>query len=379
MKLYATWSGQGNPRVSDIVEVVIPAMPQPYDVIASDASLKVRIQGRALYSSGVGNSVKATVGTQSVEGRVKADGRFDLIIPNVPGGTHNYSVVTKGYYDVPDSAAVRGTVTVGSPPNVPLMVIFPEVNRPIGRITKVTGVATPNSSIQASLAEGSTASATANAAGHWQIDKVVSDLAGEVSLRIENLSTDEVEIRPVVVAPFPQWTVTQFTFGNAFNQEGESKRVSLARGTADPYTALEFRRAAQTDYLPLATADEQGAWQYENSNPPFDLIQGPHFVRAIGDDVSRSFTSEQPAPVITSPLDGQQVATTVTFTGFGVQAILTVESDGRQFRSTRVDAKSWRAEVGPLSPGVHTIAGRVMGTEVWEVTRVNLYVDDTEQ
>lgn len=376
MRFFAARERENPTRASDYVDVVLPAVPPPEDVSARNGVLKAIVTGRA--RPGVG--VRCRAGEALVSGLAGGDGRWQLII-DLPTGMHTLQVVTVDGV-LGESRPVPVTVDITSPPHLPLLLLFPERDRKVARLTRVTGSATPFSDIQATLGDGPLATTRANAGGAWEIKEIRSSVSGAVRLRVENLSTGEVVERPIEVEYFPAWSVTRLLAGTVVDENGLVIRGGvIATGTGDPGFVIEFSRHPSGPWSTLATIGEDRHWRFEHLSypPPAPFGPGPLLLRVAGDPVHQEYRVETQRPIILSPGEGESTGPRPLFRGTAPAPFQIVLADGT-FLGVTPDRQTaqWQVELGPLAPGVHAITARANPRAEREIARRTILVLERE-
>lgn len=369
VRLFATRDYRKLVRASEFVDVVIPAMPLPREVTARDGARKVIFTGRSVPRT----QVRASLGGRSAEATA-ADDRFEFALDNVAQGTHAFSMVAVGLHDAPDSAPVQGTVKVAAPPAIPLSILFPEVGRRIKRVERVTGVAAPGSAIEVMIGEGATVKTQANAGGAWEAARVEAVEPGKAVLRARNVNTGELVDREVEVEHFSKFMVTQLAAGPLVDQNGlVTRRGAIAEGTGVPGTVIEIAsRAPGSPFVELAPVSEDGVWVYqhldESSAPLFGV--GRVRLRVAGEDFEVTEMAVPQAPLVLTPRPGGVTAAVVRVSGVAVKEVTISMEDGitHKAKPDTKNAYRWEVNIGPLAPGVHTIAVATSPSEREKVT-----------
>lgn len=351
MRFFAALEWENPTRISDYVDVILPPVPAPTEFAARDGGLKVVGTGRARPRS----KVLFSVAGQSTIVEVRVDGRWQVVM-DAPEGRHKATAVSLGG-GLPDSASVSTSVVVAPAPDIPLLLLFPEVGRKITRLTRVTGTARPRSKVEASLGGGPVVSTEANPGGAWEMPEVRSDASGEVTLFVES-STGEAAQRTVNVEYFPQWEVTQLVAGRFLAEDGtEIGTGIMAKGSGDPGDVIQYRTRSNDDWTDLATVDEERAWRFDHltipPHPPFQ--RGRLFLRTPGDPEERVYIVEPPPPIISTPRDGYTTGANPEFSGFATNVFTLQLPDGTKQRIRPENDRSWRAILGPFAPGIHTV------------------------
>jgi LPXTG-motif cell wall-anchored protein len=135
-------------------------------------------------------------------------------------------------------------------------------------------------------------------------------------------------------------------------------------GEGQPATVAEIAEAGEAVLKEVGTAvvRPDGTWSVEVTDP---LALGDHTVEAVQTDPAGNtspatkvdFTVTPPAPVITSPQDGDSVDKTPTVSGTGQPgATVTVQVDGKDVKTVPVgDDGTWSTTLPPLGCGKHTL------------------------
>lgn len=373
MRFFASLDYSDERRASNYVDVPLPTLPPPTELSARDGTLKVIIAGRAH----PGVSVRCSVGDRSTTVST-GDGRWQAVL-EVPKGAHEVQAVVVGPA-LGESAPTRTQVVVTDPPHIPLRLQYPEENRKIERITRVTGSATPHAEIQASLG-GGTATTKANAGGAWEVSRLQSDQSGPLTLLVDNLTTGETVARAVEVDYFPQWDVTHLFAGPIFNESGQVTRAgAVAEGRGEQGDTIQYSVRGEEPWTDLATVGEDLRWRFEHvapppPPPPFRL--GRLYLRCPGDPLIRDYTVELQPPVITSPEEGAVTGPSVEFSGFAALSFDIELPDGVKQRVTLDKEHAWKVVLGPFAPGIHTVIARSSATNhKREQTRRTFLVED---
>ncbi len=369
LRLFASRSQRDPARVSDFVDVDIPAMPPPTEVTARDGSRRVIFTGRTLPGARV---------AVSMEGRSVESGgeeRFQLIMDDVAQGTYTYTAMTLALNDAAPSTGVTGSVSIGAPAAIPLALLFPEVGRRIPRVEKVTGVAAPRSEIRVRLGDGAPETTRADAGGAWEIKRAISAVHGPVVVVAENLTTGEVVRRNVEVEHFPQWQVTRLVVGPIVDENGlVARRGTLVEGRGDPGTVIEV--AVRNAFVELATVDSNGEWSYRVHDAPSLVGGGRVHLRAVGDPLERQELAEPQGPLILHPSHGVLVEGDVVVSGVSARRVTLEMEGGATYvaEPDKADNQRWDVRLPPLPPGLHTLSARVSPHPVREVARVTFAV-----
>jgi len=374
MRFFAARERENPRRASDYVEITLPIVPAPTEFSARDGGMKVIATGKVR----PGGKVRLSVAGQETTVTSAKSGQWTAIL-DAPMGTHEATAVALGGI-LGESDPVSALVTVAPPPKIPLLLHFPEHGRKITRITRVTGSATPKSEIRVSLGDGPWATATANPGGAWEVGEARSDQSGAVILHVENLSTGEVLERPVEVEYFPQWDVSRLIMGPLVDENGlVTQAGAIAEGTGEPFAIIEFSADGRDPWIELATADEDGRWRFEHlaSPPPPPIRSRRIYLRSVGDPVKRLYTVETQAPIVITPREGEETGTTPVFSGIA-PGPFQIELEGGNKQPVRPNAdKTWRIELGPFTPGVHTFIARGHPAFEREITRRTILVVET--
>lgn len=368
-RLFATRSRHKLVRASEFVDVVIPAMPPPREVTARDGSRKVIFTGRTVPET----KVRAMLGGRSAEAESR-DGRFEFVLDKVAQGTHAFSVMAVGLNDAHDSAPVEGKVKVAPPANIPLSLLFPEEDRRIKRVERVTGVAAPGSDIEVTIGEGPAESTLANAGGAWEAARVEAGEPGKVVLRARNVTTGELVERNVEVEYFSRFVVTQLAAGTLVDENGlVTRRGAIAEGTGVPGAVIEVAaRLPGNPFVELATINEEGRWAYRH----VDVSSAPLFgggrvrLRVAGEDFEVVEVAGAQAPLVLSPQPGDVTAARLRVSGVAAREVTVTTGDGTTHKAvpdTKNDYR-WEVEIGPLAPGVHAIDVATSPSEREKVT-----------
>ncbi len=368
LRLFASPSQLDPTRISDFVDVAIPGMPPPSEVAARDGSRRVIFTGRVL----PGARVAISMDGRTVES--SGEERFQLIMDDVAEGTYTYTAMTLALRDAAASTGVSGSVRVGEPPAIPLALLFPEVDRRIGRVERVTGVAAPGSELRVRVGDGAPELARANAGGAWEARRVISAHHGPVVIVAENLSTGEVVQRRVEVDYFPAWRIDRLVVGPIVDESGlVTRRGTLAEGTGDPGTVIEI--GVRNGFVELATADAEGAWTYRVNDAPSLVVGGRVRLRAVGDPLERQEQVEPQGPLILHPSHGALVEGDVVVSGVSARPVTLEVDDGVTYvaEPDKVNQR-WEVRLPPLPPGLHTLRARVSPHAVREVARVTIAV-----
>ena len=371
MRFFAAREWENPRRASDYVVVALPPLPAPTEFAVRDGGLKVVATGRVRPSGAVCFSVAG----QSTTVTSMKDGRWTAVL-DAPKGPHVAAAVALGGV-LGDSPPVTASVTVAAPPNIPLLLQFPEDGRKITRLTRVTGSATPRSNITVSLGGGPMATTQAAAGGAWSIAEVRSDQSGDLLLHVENLSTGEVLQRPVNVAYFPEWQVSHLYAGPLINEGGLISRLgAIAEGTGEQADIIEFSKDGRDPWAELAHVDDKGRWRFEHlaSPPPPPFRMGRLYLRSVGDPLQQQHTVEIQAPIIIEPAEGDATGAMPVFSGTAVGPFKIELPDGTT-QSVAVETdKTWRLALGPFTPGLHTIIARSTTHSEREITRRTILV-----
>ena len=357
-------------RDSRNVDIRLPTVPPATEVAARDATLGIIVTGRAH----PGLQVRCSVGERSTT--VSAgSGRWQAYL-SAPEGAHQVRVVVLGYA-LGQSTVVTAEVAVSAPPAIPLQLQYPEIDRKISRVTRVTGSATPRSDIEVSLG-GGTATAKANEGGAWEVPALQSDLSGPLGLLALNLTTGEAVERAVEVEYFPQWEVTELVAGPLMDETGLVTPVgAIARGTGDAGHTITLGRESNPNAPVLleVPVEEDDRWEFRHTSsppaPPF--TRGVFHLRATGDPVPRTYRASVQAPLILVPEEGQATGPQPIMSGFAAVSFDLELPDGTTLQVARASDFSWRVQLPPLPPGIHVITARVRGEER-EISRRKILV-----
>lgn len=375
MRFFAAWSRENPVRVSNYVDIVLPALPAPTEFSARDGGLNVICTGRALPYGEV------LVRLDKTSSKVEAgkDGTWRAIIDTAPG-TYTASAQCLGG-TLPDSPRVSVQVVVAEAPAIPLRLLFPEEGRKISRLTRVTGTARPKTRVEVSVGGGPVAVTEANAGGAWEVSEARSDTPGLVDVFVETPDTGEALRRSVDVESFPVWEVTHLFAGPIVDESGLVTRAgAVAEGRGEQGDTIQYSARGEEPWTDLATVGEDLRWRFEHvapppPPPPFRI--GRLYLRCPGDPLIRDYTVELQPPVITSPEEGAVTGPSVEFSGFAGLAFDIELPDGSKQRVRPDKEYAWKVVLGPFAPGIHTVIARSAATNhKREQTRRTFLVED---
>ena len=375
-RLYASRSQTDPARVSEFVDVKIPPMPRPEEVSARDGARKVIFTGKSVPLT----NVRATLGDREVTGS-SGNGPFQLVMDGVPNGTHAYKVVAVGLGDAADSTVVEGKVVLDTPA-VQMVLLYPEAGRRIKRIEKVTGTAAQHTKVRVTLAGGTPVEVDVNSSGHWEVPQIQAGKPGRGILEVESLGTGEVLYREVEVEHFSDITVTHVVGGLLVDETGViSRRGFIVAGTGEAGNWIEVASGGQKDFVPLTSVGEDGRWEYrhldEKTQPVFR--PGTLYLRVSGDILEHMETMQKQGPIVLSPRPGDLTGETVRVSGVSAAPVEIIMEDGKTVRATP-DMKNnyrWETQLGPLTPGAHTITVRNSPSER-EKVEVSFFVNEPQ-
>ncbi len=373
MRFFAAWERENPVRVSNYVDVVLPTEAAPVEFAARDGGLKVICTGRVRPRG----SVVVQVAGASSRVDAQKDGTWRAIIDAAPG-TYTAIAVSRGI-DLPDSPPVSAQVVVAQAPAIPLLLLFPEEGRKISRLTRVTGTARPGTRVEVSLGGGPVVTAEAGPGGAWEAREARSDQSGSVLLFVETPDTGEALHRAVDVEYFPEWDVAHLIAGPIFDDDGLVTRAgAIAEGRGEHGDVIQFSQSGGEPWTDLATVAEDLRWRFEHlapPPPPPPLRPGMLHLRSAGDPLTRRYSVEQQAPLITAPAEGSVTGTHVEFSGFAVRPFDIQLPDGSTQRVTPDKEHVWKMVIGPFAAGVHTVIARASARQR-EQTRRTFLVEE---
>lgn len=375
-------------RVVYAQQIVLPA---PEIISATSSRTAVTLHGKALPGARVDVKVAGQSHRATSSGHT---GDWSHTFTGVPQGSYLATaqvVDTLGYF--PASAwASREVVSEGDITR-PLVINSPAPGFPVNRRFYVHGVASPSRGpVHVSVGDGAVVEASVNPVQHIWSALVISATHGMVPLTVTLPGTGERVTQTVQVAPFSDLVVDRLV--RYLDRSRQETRL-IAKGTVSLSsldTEVRFLNRNQ-DWTTLASADEEGAWEYQGTYPldiyvRAETIDGVRHrevarfsVPSLGDHPRDSVPVPlvRAGPELTSPL---RVATTTILEGYdpsgtGLFPVTLILPDGTALSAVPDRDGRWSMPVSDLSPGRQVIElGKSIPSSLSMTVETNRYTLD---